>query len=339
MKQKNQISKLFIALGLYLASMVIGVWGYHSIEQYSFVDSVYMTMLAISTVGFGEVKTLTTEGKIFTSVYILFNLCILAYIVSVISRYLFEGELKQIFNNYMSDRELKKMEGHVIVCGYGRNGQRACEELAKEGYQFVIIDPNEENILSRSEGKPVNYIIGDATDEANLINANITKAYALITAVPRDSINVFVTLTARELNKDLYIIARATLDSTISKLRTAGANKVVLPDAIGGRYMADLVSKPQIIDFLDLISGADGELKLVEINIGNFRPEYKNKSIVEMQPRANSGVNILGYKAPKSTFIFNPPADISLGEEGILMVLGKLHEIKLFKQKYTLEQE
>lgn len=339
MSKKHNINNFYIAVGLYLFSITIGIIGFSYLENYNLVDSVYMTMITLSTVGFGEVRELSVEGKIFTSIYILFNLCVLAFIISVISRYLFEGELKEIFSTYMSNREIKKLEGHVIVCGYGRNGQRACEELEKDGFQYVVIDPSEEIIKHRSEGKAINYIIGDATDENVLKEANIEKAYALITAVPKDTINVFVTLTARELRKDLYIIARATLDTSISKLHTAGANKVVLPDAIGGRYMADLVSKPQVLDFLDIISGADGDLKLVKFLVTNFKDKYKHKSIVELQPRANTGVNILGYKEGEKEYIFNPPADMILAENGVLMALGKKEDIERFKHRYTTEND
>lgn len=331
----HNLTNLFIAFGLYGMSMVVGIWGYMWLENYSPIDAMYMTVITMSTVGFGEIKTLSPQGKVFTSVFILYNLFVLAFIVSVISRYLFEGGLKEIIGNYRSTLEIKKLKGHVIVCGYGRNGQRACEELEKDGYKFIIIDPNEEIILQRSHGKPVNYIVGDAADEDILLRANVKQAHALITAIPRDSINVFVTLTARELNKDLYIIARATFDSTHSKLITAGANKVVLPDAIGGRYMADLVSKPQVLDFLDTISGADGELSLSKFNIKSLKDEYKHKSIAQLEARTHSNVNILGLKRPNEAYIFNPPANMSLGEEGFLMILGKPEDMKKFEERYT----
>ena len=314
--------------------MVVGILGYMGIEDYNLVDALYMTIITLSTVGFGEVQHLSPDGKIFTSFFILYNLFVLAFIVSVISRYLFEGGFKEIFSKYKSKMRIKKLEGHVIVCGYGRNGQRACEELDKDGFEYIVIDPNKDIILERSHKESINYIIGDAINEETLIEANVHKAKALITAIPRDSINVFVTLTARELNKDLFIIARATNDTTISKLKTAGANKVVLPDAIGGRYMADLVSKPQVLDFLDIISGADGDLNLVKLYVSDLKPEYKHKSIEQLQARANSGVNILGLKRPGEDYLFNPPANISLGERGVLMILGKQSDIDRFKHRY-----
>lgn len=328
------LRNLFIAVGLYTISMFVGIIGYIIIEDYNFVDALYMTVITLSTVGFGEIYRLSDTGKIFTSIFILYNLLVLAFIVSVISRYLFEGGFKEILSKYKSQMKIDKLENHVIVCGYGRNGQRACEELERDGYKYVVIDPSEETIIERSHGNKINYIVGDAVDEEVLQKAHIDKAKALITAIPRDSINVFVTLTARELNKDLFIIARATNDTTISKLKTAGANKVVLPDAIGGRYMADLVSKPQVLDFLDTISGADGDLNLVKLFVSDLKPEYKNKSIEELQVRSNSGVNILGIKKPKQNYIFNPPADLSLGERGVLMILGKKSDVERFKKHY-----
>lgn len=331
---KGGLRNLIIAIVLYVISMIVGLTGYTLIEDFSIVNAFYMTVITLSTVGFGEVQHLSPEGKIFTSFFILYNLFVLAFIVSVISRYLFEGGFKETLSKYKKSMEISKLENHVIVCGFGRNGQRACEELEKDGFKYIIIDPSEEVILERSLGLNPHYLIGDAIHEEILIEANIHKAQALITAIPKDSINVFVTLTARELNKDLYIIARATNDSTISKLKTAGANKVVLPDAIGGRYMADLVSKPQVLDFLDTISGTDGDLNLVKLFVSDFKDEYKHKSIEELQVRSNSGVNILGLKRPKQNYIFNPPADISLGERGVLMILGKKSDVERFKKHY-----
>lgn len=332
----NKLQNLYIALLLYAISIAAGMIGYTNLESYSNIDAFYMTVMTLSTVGFGEINVLSDNGKIFTSIFILYNLCILAFVLSVISRYLFEDELKSIFNNYMSDREIKKMEGHVIVCGYGRNGHRACQELKKDGYTFVVIDSDLEHLKNNGESD-LQYIVGDATDEKNLKAAGIDKAHALITAIPKDALNVFVTLTARELNKNLFIIARATEDSTISKLKTAGADKVVLLNAIGGRYMADLVSKPQVLDFLDVISGADGDLSLVKIQIENLKPEYKNKTIAEFQSRTHSDVNILSYKTENNEYIFNPPADLSVGSSGALMILGENQSIQKFKLKYTIE--
>lgn len=332
------VKRFVRAIALALVSVFTGVLGYHFIEDYSYVDAFYMTVITISTVGFTEVNLLSETGRLFTAFYIIFNLAVIAYIVSVITRFLFEGEFKEFFSSYMTKREVDKLEGHVIICGFGRNGSNAAKELKRDGVPFVIID-NDENVLQAllSDYDNLRVVKGDATEESVLSFAGVERASALIASIPDDANNVFITLTAREMNPNLRIIARANKESSEQKLLRAGANSVVMPDAIGGHYMATLVNRPQVVEFLDMINGV-GEVKveLEEVYYEDFKSEYRGKTIVELNVREYSGVTFIGYKSTDKEYVFNPNATTKLVEGDVFIMLGKKEEIEAFKEEFLL---
>jgi voltage-gated potassium channel len=209
LKQLN-LSRLYLALGLLVFSFVVGVAGFMGIEKYPFVDAFYMTVITASTVGFGEVHPLSDVGRIFVSFYILFNLLVVAYLVSVLTTYIFDGELRHLFRMIRADQEIRSYRDHVIVCGFGRNGYKAYDELRHSGTRAVIVEQNQAllNAANEALAHQVPAVFGDATTETTLRQAGIEHARALITTLPKDADNVFVALTARELNPNLKIIAR-----------------------------------------------------------------------------------------------------------------------------------
>ena len=192
------LKKFFIATGLLVFSLAVGVIGFIAIEDYKLLDSVYMTIITLSTVGFKEVEPLSDPGKLFVAVYILLNIGIFTYVVSILTTYVFEGELQKVFKNIMFGREVKKLKDHVIVCGYGRHGSRVCKELEKDKTPFVIIEKRAE-LLEFPDGEKPPAINGDATLDDTLTAAEIGKARALISTLPTDADNVFITLTAKEI--------------------------------------------------------------------------------------------------------------------------------------------
>ena len=316
-------------------SLCIGIVGYMSIEAYSLLDALYMSVITISTVGYGEVNTLSATGKLFTSFYIILNLTIFAYVVSIISNYLFEGELRHIFKNYFSDREVNKLTNHTIVCGLGRNGYRASEEFLKSGEPFVVVEKNKELLDDLPITEKLLLVLGDATHDDVLRKAGIERAKAIITTLPSDAENVFITLTARELNPTIRIVARASEENSLTKLERAGANNVVMPDAIGGMHMAQLITKPYVIEFLDLLSGiGNAAMHLEEFSYNQFKDEFKDKSLKELDIRNQTGVTIIGFKDDKSGFSFHPGADTIMGRDDIMIVLGTQPRIDQFKDYY-----
>lgn len=338
---RDRFRQLFTAFYILFLSVVFGVVGYMVIEGYTFVEALYMVSMIVSTVGFGEVKPLSDAGRVFSSVFFLFNICLFAYVVAVLSRYLYEGELKDIFTKYMLGREVNKMRNHVIICGLGRNGYRAAMELHKENVPFVVID-TEESTIKKAFGEhntSFNYIVGDATEEHVLKEAGIEYARCLIACIPRDSTNVFVTLSARELNPSLKIIARAINNSAESKLITAGADFVVNPDEIGGSHMANLVQRPEIIEFLNLLSGEGKmELKLDEYSYNDYKEEYKGKTISEMGVKQICRVTFVCLKSAKNGYVFNPNSRTVMEEGDFMIILGTPDDVSNFKQEFTYKK-
>lgn len=331
----KRLDSFVAALGLFALSIVIGILWFFFMEEMDFVDSMYMTIITISTVGFTEVKELSHPGRVFTSLYILMNLGIFAYVVSVLSTYFFEGKLKSIFQDYKSVKEISKMNNHIIVCGYGRNGKQACEELQKSGKEFVIIE--QEPSIKEAVPEHMKFFLGDATKDDNLRQVGIDKASSIIITTPSDAANVFITLTARYLNPNIHIVSRASNPETESKLHTAGANKVIMPDVLGGMFMAQLITKPIVIEFLDLLNGvSETKYYLEEVSFQYLKPGYRDKTLAELDIDQKVGVTVVGVKDDIKGLIPSPGKDTFIGEDDHLIVLGSDNKLKQFFEEYTV---
>ena len=306
-----------------------GVLGYMIIEGMTFFDAFYMTIITVSTVGFNEVGTLHPEGKIFTVVLIVLSFGTFAYALSSISKYLLEGEYRIYFKDYQMNKEVEKLNNHVIVCGYGRVGTQAVSELQAHKKEYVIIEQSPDLLDSFRAIKEHLFLDGDATSDEVLFKAQIESAHSLITTLPSDADNLFVVLSARELNPKLRIISRASQSSSVKKLKIAGANNVIMPDSLGGAHMASLVITPDVIEFLDHITiQGQSQVNLEEIAFDNIPEEYKNKTIATIAQNFDTGCNIVGYKTPEGEFVVNPKQDILLVPDSKLFVLGRPEQIR-----------
>ncbi len=301
------------------------------IEDYNFVDAVFMTIITIATVGYREVKELNTSGKIFTSFLIIYSISTFAYAISVITRYVIEGEFQTYFRHYQVNKEIQKLKNHVIVCGYGRNGKQACDQLRSEGVRFVAIESNPQIITNMQMEEDLLFIEGDATKDEVLLEAGLESAKALITALPSDAANVFVVLTARDKSPKLKIISRASDDASEHKLKRAGADNVIMPDKIGGTHMAALITKPDVLEFIDHITGTIN-IRLEEILYKNLPDSMQNKSIRELEIRNKTGANIIGYKSASGDYIINPSPDTIMLQDAKLFVLGTQEQVSKFKE-------
>ncbi|NVO84394.1 potassium channel protein [Hymenobacter sp. P5252] len=315
---------------LTVSALAIGIVGFMWIENFSFLDALYMTMITVSTVGYQEVHPLSAAGRLFVSVYIFFNLLILAYLLSVLSTYIFDGGLRTMFTMLKNDQQIRQYSDHVIVCGFGRNGRKAYLELRASGADVVVVE-QDEDVLSKAsteEYGPVAIVRGDATLDESLRAAGIERARALITALPKDADNVFVALTARELAPSINIVARASLKSSETKLLRAGANSVVMPDEIGGSHMANLIMRPEVIRFLDMISGlGPHRLRLEEMRAEELRPELQSQSIRQLDVRSRTGATVIGLRHQSGEFTISPPADLVPGPGDVLLFLGTEEQI------------
>ncbi len=324
---------LTTSLTLLFVIIILGVSGFYFIENFSFLDSLYMTVITVSTVGFQEVYKLSDGGKVFTIFLIISSFGIFAYSLSNIAIYAVEGIFANYFRENKIKRMIQKLENHVIVCGFGRNGKEAAFTLRQAKKKFVVIEKSEEEIHNLEENFDYPFINGDATIEEILLKAGVEKASAIITTFPIDADNLFVSLSAREFNKDIQIISRASEEHNDVKLRRAGADKVIMPDKIGGQRMAKLVIEPDTIEFLEnIILQSDQNISLAEISCKILSKCNLDRTISELDIRSNIGINIVGIKNATGKYIINPTPDYRLDNQDKLFVLGTREQIEKFKK-------
>lgn len=322
-------SKFFVALSLVVLTLLIGVLGFKFIANYSWVDALYMTVITVSTVGFGEVSPLTPQAKIFTVILILCSVVIVGYAISIITEYIISRNSYDSIKQKRVQKQINSLKDHIIVCGYGRNGKQAVEKLRAYNKPFVIIEKNED-VIERFEDQHTLFIKGNANEDETLITAGVDKAHTLITTLPDDADNLFVVLSARQLNKNLKIISRAEYETSQSKLKLAGANNVIMPNRIGGDHMASLVVHPDLIEFLDNLSvvGEEDSINVEEIEFKKVCPDGKETTIKEIDLRYKTGCTIIGYKSPAQKYIVNPSADLVLEKGSKLILIGRPEQIK-----------
>ena len=333
---RNALNKLLYALLMVVASILLGSIGFMLIEGYDFGDGIYMSVITFSTVGFEEVRPLSDGGKVFTVFYILLNLGLFAYTASVTSSYLFEGRFKEIYKTYTDKKALKKLNNHIIICGFGKNGEIAGQGLSESPKEILYIESNADVIKQHDDGKTYQFLHGDAVLESVLKDAGVERASTIITTLPSDADNVFITLTAKELNPQIQIIAKATERNTENKLKRAGADHIVMPDRVGGSYMASLVTKPSVVEFLDLLNGdEESEFSLQEINHKRLKDKFKNLSLGEMDVKNKTGATVLAFKDRKEGFVFNPNSDKICDEGDVIILLGDKKSIQSFKDEFV----
>jgi voltage-gated potassium channel len=320
---------LKIGLGVLISLIVIGTFGYHLIEGWDLIDCLYMTIITIATVGFKEVGPLSTGGKLFTMGLIVASLGSLAYVGTSIAQFVFDGDLANYIKTYRVDKKIAKLKNHVIIVGFGRNGEQAAVELADHGVAFVIVDKRD-NVISRvRENKELLYIKGDATHEEVLEQAGIYDARALIATTPNDADNVFVVLTARSMNPGLTVISRASEIGSQMKLKRAGATNVIMPERIGGQRMAKLVHQPDVVEFLEyVLLQKTQDVSLEEISCRTLAQQFVGKSIADLEIRARSGANVIGIKTGGARYIFNPDPKMIVSRNDNLFVLGNPSQVK-----------
>lgn len=331
-------SKIYLAVVLLLVTLVVGIFGYRWIADYSWVDALYMTVITITTVGFAEVMPLSPEAKIFTIILILLSVVIVGFAISVISEYIISRSSYKDLIHRKVQQEIDKMENHIIVCGYGRNGQEAVQKLMAYNKQFVVIEMDA-NIVERFEAdKNIHFVNGNANEDEVLEKAGITEASALICALPEDADNLFIVLSARQLNSELKIISRATAETSQKKLKLAGADNVIMPDRIGGDHMASLVVVPDLIEFLDNLSvvGEEDSINVEEISFDQVCLDGREATIKEIDLRYKTGCTIIGYRSPSGKYIVNPEADMRLEKDSKLIVIGRPEQIKKLHTTFNI---
>ncbi|NPA49329.1 MAG: potassium channel protein [Thermodesulfobacteria bacterium] len=316
----NLVERLFIALFLLILVLFVGTMGYFLIEGWSLFDALYMTIITLSTVGYGEVHPLSEAGRLFTIFLIFAGVGIAFYVFTMVTETIISGQLQDFLGKRRLEAKLETLHDHYIICGYGRIGRHICHIIAKE-VPFVVVEKNPQ-VVKEIEKEGFLYLEGDATHEEVLKKAGIDRAKGLVSVLRSDADNVYITLTARGLNEKLFIIARADEEHVETKLKRAGADKVVSPYLIGARRMALIILRPAVTDFLELVTPEQSvELQLEEVRISD-RSDLVGKPLLESGIRQFSGAIILAIKKVTGEMIFNPPPDYIFEAGDVVVALG-----------------
>jgi len=327
-------TKLYKAIFFLLVIIAVGVFGYMFLSGFSFVDAFYMTVITITTVGFGEVQPLGDQEKIFTIFLILTSITVFGYAVSAFTESLASGQFFKQLKLKKVQRKIDTLKGHTIICGYGRNGKQAVSKLKNYQQKYVVVERDKE-LVAFLEAKGILCIKGDATMDESLQSAGIKNAKNLITTLPSDADNLFVVLTASQLNNSCKIISRASNESSFDKLKIAGADNVIMPDKLGGNHMASLVVTPDVIEFVDRLT-IEGETtpNLEEISVNGLPEMYLEKTILDLDLRQKTGCSVIGFKTPDCDYMINPEASTKLVADSSLIVLGRPEQILKLRELF-----
>jgi voltage-gated potassium channel len=326
MKFTGRFIRIAIA---FILIVIIGTLGYMIIEKWSFSDSIYMTFITISTVGFKEVRELSDAGRAFTIFVILSGIGTMTYTSITIVQYFVEGRWGVLFGRRAMKEEINKLNGHIILCGYGKVGQEVARVFKDEGKKLVIIELKEERVRIATE---LGYLCvqGDAVRENVLKDAGILNAAALVAALSSDADNLYVTLSAKELNPSIFVVARMDNEESESKFKRAGANRTMSPYGIGGRRLAMLTLRPLVVDFVDTsMNSSGGELTLENIQL-------RQRSLIEGMTVQegiikSGGAQILAIKKKDDRLITNPPPTLKLEIGDEVVVFGTRDQLRVIE--------
>ena len=318
---------LAISIALSLLILITGTAGYMIIEDWRFLDALYMTIITISTVGYREVNQVSDIGRLFTIFLVLIGVGFTFYVMAAVVQFMVEGRVRIIMGRRRLDKKIDRIKNHYIVCGYGRIGRVICRNLQRTPYDLVVIEKNPDLIRLMDEDA-VLYVSGDAADEATLLKAGIKRAKALIAALATDTDNVFLVLSARQLAPELNIIARASQEGAMQKLQAAGANSVESPYEMGAASMAQRIIRPTVTSFLELaFAHTRKDIQMEEI------PVSENSNLTDV-PLKDSGIRrdynliIIAIKKPDGTMLFNPSFEAAFRPNDTVIAVGEEENLK-----------
>jgi len=323
----ESIKQFKLCILLLLLIMMLGVVGYMTIEDWGFLDALYMTVTTFTTVGYGEVHKVSNYGRIFTIFFIVIGVMYFLYIAGVVVQFMVEGQIRTILGRRSLDKKIERLKNHYIVCGYGRIGRILCKMLKQKPVDLVVIEKDTALIPYMDEDK-ILYITGDAADETNLLKAGIQRAKGLVTALATDTENVFLVLTARQLNSKLYIMARASHNELKPKLMAAGADRVESPYDMGAVSMSQRILRPTVTNFLDLALAYKREgIQMEEI------PVSPSSSLVNIMLK-DSGIRqkfnliIIAIKKSDDSMLFNPSFEAVIESGDTVIAVGQEENLK-----------
>lgn len=330
-------TRIYMAVFLLSSLLFFGVLGFKFLSNYSWIDAFYMTVITVTTVGFGEVQPLDEVSKLFTVFLILASVIVVGYALTVITEYILS---KNNFEELKQRKMQKKIDGltnHIVICGFGRNGKQAAEKLKAYHKLFVIIE-QDKDLIDKFQSEDIPFVLGNANEDETLLQAGVDRAHTIICALPNDADNLFVVLSARQLNKDIRIISRASQETSYNKLKLAGANNVILPDRIGGDHMASLVVVPDLIEFINNLSiVGKSNINIEEIPVDKLYNTSEIKTIKDLDLRNKTGCTVIGFKDGNGDYLVNPEAELRLVPNSKIIVLGRPEQIQKLNSLYDIK--
>lgn len=328
--------RIFTALSFLFLLITSGTLGYMYIEQMNFMDALYMTVITVSTVGFEEVKPLSVGGRFFTMVLVLTGVGVLFYSLGTAIEYFFGDFLELGLAERRKKTLINNLKEHYLICGYGRVGEEVASELKKMDVDFVIIDDDEDRLES-ADKEGFLTLKGDATDETILKEAKINLTKGIVASAGNDAVNVFIVLTARSLEPEIFIVARANTLEAEEKLFRAGANRVISPSVIGGRRMASLLVRPRVSEYIDALSfGEDLQFQLEQYKVDDNSP-IAGTTLEESAVRDKTGAVIVLVQYPDGLVDNVPRAKTKIVDGSKVIIMGTQQQLDLFEELYIVK--
>ena len=327
----DRTANLVIVVLLAVLLVGLGTGGYMVIEDWTILDSLYMTVITLSTIGYGEVNPVSQPGRIFTLFLIILGVGFFLYVIGNVVQFLVEGRIRLILGRHKLDKQISHLNNHYIVCGYGRMGRAFCRYLIQKGLKFVVVEKNEDRIPVMNTDH-VLYVAGEATNEENLLTAGINRASNLIATLGSDADNVFLVLLAKGLNPELYVVARASQNASKKPLNTAGADVVVSPFDIGARRMAHAILRPNVIRFLEFAFADEStDIHIEEISVAESS-ELANVTLLESGIRQSYDLIILSIIKKGGDMLFNPSASTTIGAGEKVIAVGSIDSLRRLEE-------
>lgn len=327
----TNLKQTLISIVLFLVLIGGGSAGYMLIEDWNLMDAFYMTIITLATVGYGEVHTVSPGGRLFTVVLIMLGVGLFLFVAGNIIQVLVEGRIRLVLGRRKLDTQIKKLKGHYIICGYGRIGRVLARFLVEKYVDVVVIERNETRIAKMDEDG-VLYLLGEATDETVLERAGVQSAKGLITAVATDADNVFLVLIAKQLNPNLFVVARASQNSTKKTLLAAGADKVISPYDLGARRMAHAILRPTVIKFLEMaFADETTDIQVEELHV-HKGSRFDGCTLFDSGIRKDYDLIIICIRRPDGQMLFNPKADTTIVAGDIMVVVGCARSLKALER-------
>jgi voltage-gated potassium channel len=329
-KSLTSTGKLVLVILAGLLVAVSGTIGFMVIEGMSLIDAAYMTAITLSTVGFGEVTPLHPAGRIFVIVLLIFGIAVATAFAAIIGQQVIEGHFKSLVTRRKMENRLKKLSDHYILAGFGRVGRQVAKEFERKLVPWVVIE-RDETSMEQIISKGAVVVVGDATDDEVLLRAGVDRARTLISTLPDEAQNVYLTLTARHMNSRLMIIARADYEEGEKKLLRAGADHVVIPHVLGGIRMAKAALQPHVVDFMQMASVGDEGLLVEELVVPDGS-SLVGKSLADTHLKQSYGITVIGVKQPGARMNINPSAQTLLGVKDVMVVVGRNEDLDRFSR-------